>query len=86
MKTFSRLVAALILCSVTRPVPSHAGDYQGADAVLRQVAALVAKNAGGATPSPADPVRQWRERPPRLPRAYPRAAARGGRWTMAGPF
>ena len=82
MKTFSRLVAALILCSVTRPVPSHAGDYQGADAVLRQAAALVAKNAGGATPSPADPVRQWREdlrayreRTPALP---PEEAA--GQW------
>ena len=74
MKTFPRLVAALILYSATRPALSHAGDYQGADAVLRQAAALVDKNASGTTPSPADPVHQWRadlrvyrERTPALP-------------------
>ena len=60
MKTLPKLVAALILCSVTHPALSYAGDYQGADAVLRQAAALIAKNASGTTPSPADPVRQWR--------------------------
>ena len=61
MKSSSSSVAALILWLASSPAVSHAGDYQGADAVLREAAALVAKNADGTLPASTDVVSRWRE-------------------------
>ncbi len=61
MKTSSGSVAALVLWLASSPAVSRAGDYQGADAVLREAAALVAKTAGGTVPASADVVSRWRE-------------------------
>ncbi len=76
MKTFPGSVAALVLGLACHPAISRAEDYRGADAVLRQAAALASQNAAGTLPAAADLVSRWREdlrayraRTPTLPAA-----------------
>ena len=47
MKMFPGLLTVLILWLASSPAVSRAGDYQGAEAVLRQGAVLLYQNACG---------------------------------------